>query len=202
MIQCEAKGGLPLLSKASSQAFVEDQSANGTFLNGRRLVKGEQVPLRQGDRLSVVLSLSPMLERSFTVHFGEVLILAEILTCRKCQGAECLKPNALTWTSGVQCRLCGDFSLCSGDPRAHVSFVETDWANTSPPACNLSSRGEGEMPQASALSLTLRGLKVSFQKISHRIPQMLPSLSKTSPCIQDLMHVPLSSPVLMLLLNS
>ena len=76
MIQSEAKGGLPLLSKASCQAFVEDQSANGTFLNGRRLAKGEQIPLRQGDRLSVVLSLSPMLERSFTVHFGGALIFA------------------------------------------------------------------------------------------------------------------------------
>lgn len=52
------------------QAFVEDQSANGTFLNGRRLTRGEQVPLNNGDRLSIVLSLSPMLERSFTVHFG------------------------------------------------------------------------------------------------------------------------------------
>ena len=75
MILNDSKAGLPLPGRTWAQAVIEDQSANGTFLNGKRLAKGEQVPLRHGDRLSVVLSLSPMLERSFTVNFGLPLLL-------------------------------------------------------------------------------------------------------------------------------
>lgn len=71
MIHSMDKVGLPPLGKAPPRACAEDQSANGTFLNGKRLAKGEQVALRQGDRLSIVLSLSPMLERSLIVHYGE-----------------------------------------------------------------------------------------------------------------------------------
>lgn len=70
IIQSDSRLALPLLGRSTVQAFVEDNSANGTFLNGKRLVKGEQAPLHDGDRLSIVLSLSPMLERSFSVHIG------------------------------------------------------------------------------------------------------------------------------------
>lgn len=74
MIRGDKIKGLSLIHKLPP-AYVEDQSANGTFLNGERLSKGELVPLKDGDRLSLILSLSPMLERSFVFHMGAPQVL-------------------------------------------------------------------------------------------------------------------------------
>ena len=71
MIQADTIQGLPLHGRLPAPATVEDHSANGTFLNGERLAKGERRALRDGDRLSLVLSLSPMIERSYTFRLGE-----------------------------------------------------------------------------------------------------------------------------------
>ena len=71
MIQATTIQGLPFQGPGHSPAAVEDHSINGTFLNGVRLPKGERRPLADGDTLAVVLSPSPMLERSFVVRFGE-----------------------------------------------------------------------------------------------------------------------------------
>lgn len=35
----------------NGQTFIEDNSSNGTFLNGVRLTKGLKVPLKEGDEI-------------------------------------------------------------------------------------------------------------------------------------------------------
>ena len=87
MIRGDTIKGLPLISKLSP-ACVEDQSANGTFLNGKRLEKGEQVSLKEGDRLSLVLSLSPMLERSFIFRMGGLCCIPTYHYASKSSGLE------------------------------------------------------------------------------------------------------------------
>ena len=84
MIQADMFRGLPLHSRLPAPATVGDHSANGTFLNGERLVKGERRALRDGDRLSLVLSLSPMIERSYTFRLGEKSPGVEPALCTLC----------------------------------------------------------------------------------------------------------------------
>ena len=55
---------------APPAAYLEDFSSNGTFLNGERVPAGAAVPLRDGDRLSLVLSVAPLMEQFFTFHQG------------------------------------------------------------------------------------------------------------------------------------
>ena len=57
-------------SKPSPAAYLEDFSSNGTFLNGERVPAGAAVALRDGDRLSLVLSVAPLTEQFFTFHQG------------------------------------------------------------------------------------------------------------------------------------
>jgi hypothetical protein len=44
-------------------AVLEDCSSNGTFLNGGKIGKGQSVPLAEGDRISLVLSVAPLVEQ-------------------------------------------------------------------------------------------------------------------------------------------
>ncbi|WIA29098.1 hypothetical protein OEZ86_011609 [Tetradesmus obliquus] len=55
----------------SQQAMLEDCSSNGTFLNHTKLAKGESVPLVDGDRISLVLSVAPLVEQFFTYKSGD-----------------------------------------------------------------------------------------------------------------------------------
>lgn len=55
---------------APPAAYLEDFSSNGTFLNGERVPAGAAVALRDGDRLSLVLSVAPLTEQFFTFHQG------------------------------------------------------------------------------------------------------------------------------------
>eukprot|EP00775_Hariotina_reticulata_P013733 gene13733-13854_t len=50
--------------------MLEDCSSNGTFLNHRKLTKGESVLLVEGDRISLVLSVAPLVEQYFTFKAG------------------------------------------------------------------------------------------------------------------------------------
>ena len=54
----------------AAAAYLEDFSSNGTFLNGERVPGGAAVALRDGDRLSLVLSVAPLTEQFFTFHQG------------------------------------------------------------------------------------------------------------------------------------
>ena len=48
----------------------QDLSSNGTFLNGELVGKGRSVPLAAGDRISLVLSVSPLAEQAWLFHTG------------------------------------------------------------------------------------------------------------------------------------
>lgn len=51
-------------------ALLEDHSSNGTFVNGQRLEPGQGVWLEDGDRVSLVLSVSPLAEQYFIFKQG------------------------------------------------------------------------------------------------------------------------------------
>lgn len=57
----------------SSFPTLRDISRNGTFLNGRKLLRGEEAPLTEGDRISLVLSVAPLSELAFIFHLGHPL---------------------------------------------------------------------------------------------------------------------------------
>ena len=71
---CRLDSRLALSPKPSTAAppaaYLEDFSSNGTFLNGERVPAGAAVGLRDGDRLSLVLSVAPLTEQFFTFHQG------------------------------------------------------------------------------------------------------------------------------------
>lgn len=53
-------------------ALLIDCSTNGTFVNGARASsQGLGTPLRDGDRISLVLSVTPLVEQYFVFHAGE-----------------------------------------------------------------------------------------------------------------------------------
>jgi len=67
-------------SEASSSAedadgptvLLMDCSTNGTFVNGARASsQGLGTPLQDGDRVSLVLSVTPLIEQYFIFHTGE-----------------------------------------------------------------------------------------------------------------------------------
>ena len=70
MITADYPVGSSWLSTTSSIATIEDLSSNGTFVNGKRLSKGERVNLHDGDKISLVMSLSPMVERAVIFRAG------------------------------------------------------------------------------------------------------------------------------------
>jgi FHA domain/RING-type zinc-finger len=53
--------------------ILRDISRNGTFLNGRKLSRGEEARLSEGDRISLVLSVAPLAEQAFIFHLGHPL---------------------------------------------------------------------------------------------------------------------------------
>jgi pSer/pThr/pTyr-binding forkhead associated (FHA) protein len=57
-------------SKPSVQ--LQDLSSNGTFLNGRKMAPGSTVTLAEGDVISLVLSVAPFAEVSYTLRLGTV----------------------------------------------------------------------------------------------------------------------------------
>lgn len=61
------------LSSSSSLPTLRDISRNGTFLNGRKISRGEEAPLIDGDRISLVLSVAPLSEQAFIFHLGHPL---------------------------------------------------------------------------------------------------------------------------------
>lgn len=73
IISADYPVGSSWLSMNGTLATIEDLSTNGTFVNGKRLAKGERVNLNDGDRISLVLSLSPMVERALNFQTGNML---------------------------------------------------------------------------------------------------------------------------------
>lgn len=43
----------------------QDESSNGTFLNGSKLGRGGRAALKDGDKVSLVLSVAPLAELAF-----------------------------------------------------------------------------------------------------------------------------------------
>ena len=62
-----------LIFKTTTAPTLQDVSRNGTFLNTRKLSRGEKVCLQDGDRISLVLSVSPLSEQAFIFHEGHPL---------------------------------------------------------------------------------------------------------------------------------
>ena len=59
------------LNDAGSGVLLLDCSSNGTFVNGERaLSEGMGTALRDGDRVSLVLSVNPLVELYFIFHAG------------------------------------------------------------------------------------------------------------------------------------
>ncbi|GBF89177.1 hypothetical protein Rsub_01894 [Raphidocelis subcapitata] len=56
---------------AAHVAVLEDCSSNGTFINGRKIGKGETVTLAEGDRISLVSSVAPLVEQFFHFRAGD-----------------------------------------------------------------------------------------------------------------------------------
>ena len=54
-------------------ATLRDVSRNGTFLNGKKLRRGEESPLVDGDKVSLVISVAPLAEQAFIFHAGHPL---------------------------------------------------------------------------------------------------------------------------------
>lgn len=72
--------GVAITSSSSSSgavakpaATLRDVSSNGTFLNGKKLCRGEEAPLSDGDRISLVISVAPLAEQAFLFHAGHPL---------------------------------------------------------------------------------------------------------------------------------
>ena len=61
---------LPLAAGRSYAAIVEDRSSNGTFVNGERIPPGVAIGLKEGDRVSLVMSITPLIEQTFTLRTG------------------------------------------------------------------------------------------------------------------------------------
>ncbi|KAK9845291.1 hypothetical protein WJX81_002548 [Elliptochloris bilobata] len=76
-LHCIVRAGGPGSAVPSSAALLEDFSTNGTFLNGERVPAGAAVALRDGDRLSLVLSVAPLTEQFFTFHQGDLRLESE-----------------------------------------------------------------------------------------------------------------------------
>ena len=55
---------------AAGQAVLEDRSSNGTYVNDERVQPGQSVGLQSGDKVSLVRSVSPWVERCFTFWEG------------------------------------------------------------------------------------------------------------------------------------
>lgn len=66
--------------------LLEDCSSNGTFHNGRKMSRGEVARLSDGDRISLVLSVAPLLEQYFTFHAGDPRAAQQVE-----EGQECLE---------------------------------------------------------------------------------------------------------------
>ncbi|KIY93269.1 hypothetical protein MNEG_14693 [Monoraphidium neglectum] len=52
-------------------AVLEDCSSNGTFINGKKIGKGESVALSEGDKISLVSSVAPLVEQFFLFRQGD-----------------------------------------------------------------------------------------------------------------------------------
>lgn len=50
--------------------ILKDCSSNGTFVNGEKVGKGRTAGLKHGDRISLVLSVAPLVEQYFTYWAG------------------------------------------------------------------------------------------------------------------------------------
>jgi hypothetical protein len=64
---------LPGSPSSSTIPTLRDISRNGTFLNGKKLSRGEEAVLADGDRISLVLSVAPLSEQAFIFHLGHPL---------------------------------------------------------------------------------------------------------------------------------
>ncbi|CAD7704362.1 unnamed protein product [Ostreobium quekettii] len=58
------------LAHGEKVPILEDCSSNGTFVNGKKVGRGKSIPLKDGDRMSLVLSVAPLVEQYFMYHEG------------------------------------------------------------------------------------------------------------------------------------
>eukprot|EP00884_Botryococcus_braunii_P003133 jgi/Botrbrau1/12820/Bobra.20_1s0011.1 len=68
-----AQGHSPFISPIANcpQGLLEDFSSNGTYVNGVRVPRPGGVVLKDGDRISLVQSVSPLVEQYFLYHEGD-----------------------------------------------------------------------------------------------------------------------------------
>ncbi len=53
-----------------SLACLQDLSSNGTYVNGECVGRGRSLPLADGDRIALVLSVAPLAEQAWVYHAG------------------------------------------------------------------------------------------------------------------------------------
>lgn len=53
---------------------IEDCSSNGTYINGNKLGTGKRAVIKDGDRVSLVLSVAPLVEQFFIYHEGDPMM--------------------------------------------------------------------------------------------------------------------------------
>ncbi|KAK9817719.1 hypothetical protein WJX72_001212 [[Myrmecia] bisecta] len=70
-LHCIIKMGAGQGANTGLQATLEDHSSNGTFVNGEKVAKGGAAPLQDGDRVSLVLSVAPLVEQYFIYRSGD-----------------------------------------------------------------------------------------------------------------------------------
>ena len=69
-LHCVIKLAAPTDCAQALQAFLEDHSSNGTYVDDVKVKSGESVPLSSGCKVSLVRSVTPWVERCFTFWEG------------------------------------------------------------------------------------------------------------------------------------
>ena len=69
-LHCVIKLAAPADCAQALQAFLEDHSSNGTYVDDVKVKSGESVPLSSGCKVSLVRSVTPWVERCFTFWEG------------------------------------------------------------------------------------------------------------------------------------
>ena len=61
------------------QPSLEDHSSNGTYVNGSLVGHNASAQLATGDRVSLVRSVTPLVELWFTFHTGGLLLRVPVV---------------------------------------------------------------------------------------------------------------------------
>ena len=66
------------------QPLLEDHSSNGTYVNGSLVGHNASAQLAAGDRVSLVRSVTPLVELWFTFHTGVLLLRLPVVDWCSC----------------------------------------------------------------------------------------------------------------------